>query len=196
MSALPRARRARRLYGPISSWSGGLDGNAPGHLDGTARTRCLVLYFRGRKFMQPALLRRRGHRRAFRPLCSARHSSSNRCKSAGITRVALQASQHLPLPSSQALWPKRSYGPLQSEHVPVFTSVPPGGRSDEPPRVIRVFSSSAHVAGLVILRQTFVGRRHRRQGFHLGYWRTQSLMVSVGPPGRCEVVVVVPNERR
>jgi hypothetical protein len=68
---------------------------------------------------------RRGHRRAlFRPLCSARHSSSNRCKRAGITRVALQASQHLPLPSSQALWPKRSYGPLQSEHVPVFISVP------------------------------------------------------------------------
>jgi hypothetical protein len=57
-------------------------------------------------------------------LCSARHSSSSRCKRAGITRVALQASQHLPLPSSQALWPKRSYGPLQSEHVPVFISVP------------------------------------------------------------------------
>jgi len=68
---------------------------------------------------------RRGHRRAlFRPLCSTRHSSSNRCKRAGITRVALQASQHLALPSSQALWPKRSYGPLQSEHVPVFISVP------------------------------------------------------------------------
>jgi hypothetical protein len=54
-------------------------------------------HLRGRKFMQPPLLRRRGHRRAlFRPLCSARHSSSIRCKRAGITRVALQASQHLP----------------------------------------------------------------------------------------------------